>query len=126
MEGPQDSRKAAGALQIPTARHDNHWGMGVSRPPPRYRLVHESPQVYAEHGSGQCLGAELFGPRVEHMAHLLAWMLERTPSVSRILEIPVYHPVLEEGLRSALRDLNANLQRGPAITECCMACGPGD
>ncbi|MBB3183718.1 dihydrolipoamide dehydrogenase [Halomonas fontilapidosi] len=83
-------------------------------------------RLYAEHGSGQFLGAELFGPRVEHMAHLLAWMLEERPSVSRILEMPFYHPVLEEGLRSALRDLNANLQQGPAITERCMECGPGD
>lgn len=83
-------------------------------------------RLYAEHGSGQFLGAELFGPRVEHMAHLLAWMLEQKPNVSRILEMPFYHPVLEEGLRSALRDLNANLQQGPAITERCMECGPGD
>ncbi len=83
-------------------------------------------RLYAEHGSGQFLGAELFGPRVEHMAHLLAWMLEQKLSVSRILEMPFYHPVLEEGLRSALRDLNANLQQGPAITERCMECGPGD
>ncbi|WP_280552771.1 dihydrolipoyl dehydrogenase [Halomonas sp. 25-S5] len=83
-------------------------------------------RLYAEHGSGQFLGAELFGPRVEHMAHLLAWMLEQKLSVSRILEMPFYHPVLEEGLRGALRDLNANLQQGPAITERCMECGPGD
>ncbi|WP_372610048.1 FAD-dependent oxidoreductase, partial [Halomonas sp.] len=58
--------------------------------------------------------AELFGPRVEHMAHLLAWMLEQKLSVSRILEMPFYHPVLEEGLRSALHDLNASLRQGPA------------
>lgn len=83
-------------------------------------------RLYAEHGSGQFLGAELFGPRMEHMAHLLAWMLEQKLNVSRILEMPFYHPVLEEGLRSALHDLNANLQQGPGITERCMECGPGD
>ncbi|MFY0989524.1 dihydrolipoyl dehydrogenase [Halomonas sp. C05BenzN] len=83
-------------------------------------------RLYAEHGSGQFLGAELFGPRVEHMAHLLAWSLEQRLSVSRMLEMPYYHPVLEEGLRGALRNLNANLQLGPAITERCMECGPGD
>ncbi|GGX95376.1 hypothetical protein GCM10007160_23690 [Litchfieldella qijiaojingensis] len=32
----------------------------------------------------------------------------------------------EAGLRTALRDLNANLQLGPAIVERCMECGPGD
>lgn len=83
-------------------------------------------RLYAEHGSGQFLGAELFGPRIEHMAHLLAWSLEQHLSVSRMLEMPFYHPVLEEGLRTALRDLNASLQLGPAITERCMECGPGD
>jgi len=83
-------------------------------------------RLYAEHGSGQFLGAELFGPRVEHMAHLLAWMLEHKPKVSHILTMPFYHPVLEEGLRSALHDLNATLQQGPAIVERCMECGPGD
>ncbi|MFW6345928.1 MAG: dihydrolipoyl dehydrogenase [Halomonas sp.] len=83
-------------------------------------------RVYAEQGSGQFLGAELLGPRVEHMAHLLAWALEQKLSVDRMLAMPWYHPVLEEGLRGALRDLNAKLNRGPAITERCMECGPGD
>jgi len=83
-------------------------------------------RLYAEYGSGQFLGAELFGPRVEHMAHLLAWSLEQRMSVSRMLEMPFYHPVIEEGLRSALRDLNTRLKQGPAVTERCMEFGPGD
>ncbi|MDG1437341.1 MAG: dihydrolipoyl dehydrogenase, partial [Emcibacteraceae bacterium] len=29
--------------------------------------------VYGEQGSGLLLGAEIFGPRAEHLAHLLAW-----------------------------------------------------
>lgn len=82
--------------------------------------------LYAEHGSGQFLGAEMLGPRVEHMAHLLAWALEQKMTVSEMLAMPFYHPVLEEGLRSGLRDLNANLQLGPAISSRCMECGPGD
>ena len=83
-------------------------------------------ELYAEHGSGQFLGAELFGPQVEHMAHLLAWSLEQKLTVSQMLAMPFYHPVLEEGLRSGLHDLQANLRQGPAITERCMECGPGD
>ncbi|MGM0823388.1 MAG: dihydrolipoyl dehydrogenase [Pseudomonadota bacterium] len=81
--------------------------------------------LYAEHGSGQFLGAELFGPQVEHMAHLLAWSLEQKLTVNQMLAMPFYHPVLEEGLRSGLRELQANLQQGAAITEHCMECGPG-
>lgn len=82
-------------------------------------------RLYAEHGSGQFLGAELFGPRVEHIAHLLAWALEQKMGVERMLEMPFYHPVVEEGLRSALRDLNSTLLQGPAMTERCLEYGPG-
>ncbi|EPC01351.1 hypothetical protein L861_12320 [Litchfieldella anticariensis FP35 = DSM 16096] len=83
-------------------------------------------RLYAEHGSGLFLGAEIFGPRAEHLAHLLAWSQQQRLSVAQILDMPFYHPVIEEGLRTALRDLNANLQLGPAIVERCMECGPGD
>lgn len=81
--------------------------------------------LYAEHGTGLLLGAELFGPQVEHMAHLLAWAVEERACVSRLLEMPFYHPVLEEALRSALRDLSAKLEHGPAITARCLEYGPG-
>ncbi|MBZ9538623.1 dihydrolipoyl dehydrogenase [Modicisalibacter tunisiensis] len=83
-------------------------------------------RLYAEHGSGLFLGAEIFGPRAEHLAHLLAWSLQQRLTVSQMLDMPFYHPVIEEGLRTGLRDLNANLQLGPAILEHCMECGPGD
>lgn len=38
--------------------------------------------------------------------------------------MPFYHPVIEEGVRSALRDLNARLHIGPAMIEHCLDCGP--
>ncbi|MGQ7247768.1 dihydrolipoyl dehydrogenase [Halomonas sp. V046] len=82
-------------------------------------------RLYAEHGSGILLGAEMFGPRAEHLGHLLAWAIDQRLTVERLLEMPFYHPVVEEGLRTALRDLNVNLRRGPAITERCLECGPG-
>lgn len=81
-------------------------------------------RVYAEHGSGQFLGAEIFGPRAEHIAHLLAWALQQRMTVAQMLDMPFYHPVIEEGLRTALRDLNANLQLGQTIIERCMECSP--
>lgn len=62
-------------------------------------------KVYAEPGSGRLLGAELMTPHGEHLAHLLALAIERELSVEDVLRMPVYHPVLEEGLRSALRSL---------------------
>lgn len=82
-------------------------------------------RVYGEQGSGIFLGAELIGPRAEHLAHLLAWAHQQRMTVSQMLEMPFYHPVIEEGLRTALRDLNAKLNIGQEYIENCMDCGPG-
>jgi len=71
-------------------------------------------RVYAELGSGHVLGAELMGPDAEHLAHLLAWGIQSGMTVARMLEMPFYHPVVEEGLRTALRDAQAKLDAGAA------------
>jgi dihydrolipoamide dehydrogenase len=82
-------------------------------------------RVYGEHGSGLFMGAEMFGPAAEHIAHMLAWSAQRRLTVSEMLEMPFYHPVIEEGLRTALKDLNRNLSIGPTPEEGCTECGPG-
>ncbi|WP_454690568.1 dihydrolipoyl dehydrogenase [Achromobacter aloeverae] len=70
--------------------------------------------VYADRASGRFLGAEMAGPGVEHMAHLLAWALQQQLTVDAMLEMPFYHPVVEEGLRTALRDASAKLREARA------------
>lgn len=65
--------------------------------------------VYAEAGTGRFLGAEMVGPDAEHIAHLLAWARQLDLTVAQMLELPFYHPVVEEGLRTALRDAQARL-----------------
>jgi dihydrolipoamide dehydrogenase len=70
-------------------------------------------RVYAEIGSGRVLGAELMGPDAEHLAHLLAWGIQAGMTVDRMLEMPFYHPVVEEGLRTALRDARSKLAQAP-------------
>jgi dihydrolipoamide dehydrogenase len=82
-------------------------------------------KVYAEPDGGLFLGAEMFGPAAEHIAHLLAWAAQKRMTVSDMLDMPFYHPVIEEGLRTALRDLNQKLHMGPPAIEHCMDCGPG-
>ncbi len=72
-------------------------------------------RIYADKRTGRLTGAEMFGPRVEHTAHLLAWAVQQNLRVDQALEMPFYHPVMEEGIRTALRDLNANLRRGARI-----------
>ena len=65
--------------------------------------------VYAEVATGLFLGAEMIGPDAEHIAHLLAWARQMNLAIEQMLEMPFYHPVIEEGLRTALRDAQAKL-----------------
>jgi len=66
-------------------------------------------RVYAEARTGRFLGAEMVGPRAEHVGHLLAWAHQSRLTVSDMLAMPFYHPVIEEGLRTALRDARSRL-----------------
>ena len=81
--------------------------------------------VYAEHGTGRFLGAEMVGPSAEHLAHLLAWTIQTGMTVDQILQMPFYHPVLEEGVRTAFRNVNHALGFGPNPPMRCIDCGPG-
>lgn len=67
--------------------------------------------VYAERSTGLFLGAEMVGPSAEHIGHLLAWAVQQQLTIARMLEMPFYHPVVEEGLRTALRDAASRLKR---------------
>ena len=69
-------------------------------------------RVYGEYGTGRFLGAEMIGPRAEHLGHLLAWACQARLTVAQMLDMPFYHPVIEEGVRTALRDLAAELEKG--------------
>ncbi|MDN3638329.1 dihydrolipoyl dehydrogenase [Simiduia curdlanivorans] len=94
----------------------------------RSRVMHKNIgllRVYGEQGTGLLLGAEMFGPAAEHIAHQLAWVIQMRMTVPQILDLPFYHPVIEEGVRTALRDLNHQLHIGPEMVEKCLDCGPG-
>lgn len=82
-------------------------------------------RVYADHAQGRLRGAEMVGPAAEHIGHLLAWSIQRGATVQELLDMPYYHPVIEEGLRTALRDLQRALRMGPAPVPNCIDCGPG-
>jgi len=69
-------------------------------------------RIYAAMDNGRLLGAEMCAPAGEHMAHLLALAIDRSLTVQDLLRMPFYHPVLEEGLRTALRTLAAQLPAG--------------
>lgn len=82
-------------------------------------------KVYGERGTGLFLGVEMVGPAAEHIGHLLAWSVQHRLTVQQMLDSPFYHPVIEEGVRTALRRLNRELQMGPVPVEGCLDCGPG-
>lgn len=66
-------------------------------------------RVYADKNTSILLGAEMTAPAAEHMAHLLALAIAQQLTVAQVLAMPIYHPVLEEGMRTALRQLQKQL-----------------
>lgn len=62
-------------------------------------------RVYANKQSGRLLGAEMVTPRGEHLAHLLAWCIQKKMTVGELIQMPFYHPVMEEALQAALTSL---------------------
>jgi dihydrolipoamide dehydrogenase len=78
----------------------------------RSRVINENHgllHIYAEKETGLFVGAQMVGPRAEHLGHLLAWALQQNMTVHEMLTMPFYHPVIEEGLRTALRDATRQL-----------------
>ncbi|RAL20320.1 dihydrolipoyl dehydrogenase [Lujinxingia litoralis] len=81
-------------------------------------------RIYADRDTGRICGAEMFGPSVEHTAHLLAWTIQCGMTVFEALNMPFYHPVVEEGIRSALRSLTGDLRMTAGNAEK-LRYGPG-
>lgn len=61
-------------------------------------------ELYFHPISRLLVGAEMIGPSAEHIAHQLAWLIEKKTTVDELVNFPFYHPVIEEGLRTAVRD----------------------
>jgi dihydrolipoamide dehydrogenase len=68
------------------------------------RQNHGAARLYFDRASKRFLGAEMAGPRAENIGHLLAWAHQSALTLERMLAMPFYHPVVEEGIRTALRN----------------------
>ncbi len=76
--------------------------------------------LYAAAPDGRLIGADLCDRPCEHLAHMLAWAVQQRQTATQLLEMPFYHPTIEEGLKQALRticaatplDLPENQDRG--------------
>ena len=67
----------------------------------------------------------MIGPVAEHLGHVLAWSIQQGLTVQQMLDSPFYHPCIEEGLRTALRDLQGKLRLTPPANEPCIDCEVG-
>ena len=68
------------------------------------RQNHGAARVYFDRTSKRFLGAEMAGPRAENIGHLLAWAHQAELTLDGMLAMPFYHPVVEEGIRTARRN----------------------
>ena len=69
-------------------------------------------RVYVNSKNDHILGAEMIAPGAENFAHLLMMAIQNEIPLHKLLQLPIYHPVLEEGLRQAL----VNAKSKSAIT----------
>ena len=67
-------------------------------------------EIYIDPITQKILGAEIFTHAAEHLAHLLAWMIDENVTLDDALNKPFYHPTLEEGLRTALKHARRQLK----------------
>lgn len=66
-------------------------------------------RVYVCRQRRMLLGAEMIGPCAEHLAHLLAWSIHQGQTIDTLLDCPIYHPVVEEAVRTALGHARAQI-----------------
>ena len=66
-------------------------------------------EIYVDKKTRKVLGTELFCHEAEHLAHLLAWMVDESLTVDDLLDKPYYHPTITEGIRTALKHARRQL-----------------
>lgn len=72
-------------------------------------------RVYAEKSTGLLLGGAMIAVKGESLAHLLAWAVQQKLTVAQTLELPFYHPVIEEALQGALNNLLGQVDAQPDV-----------
>ncbi len=93
-------------------KQEKAWAIGCSGDNGRARVDGVDAGVlraYVRREDSVIVGGEMIGPRVEHLAQMLAWMAQLELTVEAALALPFYHPTLEESLRACLRDAKRQL-----------------
>ncbi len=60
-------------------------------------------RLYARKSDGLLLGASMMAVKGENLAHLLAWSIQQEMTVHQMLQMPYYHPVIEEAVQATLQ-----------------------
>ncbi|NLY33892.1 MAG: dihydrolipoyl dehydrogenase [Alcaligenaceae bacterium] len=108
---------SAGASKAELDKHNIITGLAEGGSNGRARILSEADSllhIYADAENGTLLGAAGMAPHAEHLAHLLAWAIQRGETAVSLLQMPFYHPVLEEMVQSALQDIVRQLPHKPA------------
>ncbi len=61
-------------------------------------------RIYVNKYSSVVTAAIMIGPHGEHLAHLLVWAITKKMTVVEMLSMPYYHPVVEEFIKTALKN----------------------
>lgn len=61
-------------------------------------------QLYFSKNNKKLVGAQMIGPNAENIAHQINWLIECNINIHKMISLPFYHPVVEEGIRTAIRD----------------------
>ncbi len=67
--------------------------------------------LYVDKSTSKIIGSEMAAPRGEHLAHQIAGWIANDMTVNDALNLPFYHPSLEEGIKSALLDAKKKLKK---------------
>lgn len=65
-------------------------------------------RLYARRNDRTIAGAEMIGAAVEHLAQLVALLVQQRVTVDAALNLPFYHPTYEELLKDCLLELRTN------------------
>ena len=88
-------------------------GSALTETDGRSRILSKKPgvlRIYADRKDGKLLGASMIGARAEHIAQFLALALTQKLDVYQLLDTPFYHPVVEELVQTALRDIARQME----------------
>lgn len=81
--------------------------------------------IYVDKKTAHLAGCEMVCPDAEHLAHLMALAVQKEITIFEMLEMPFYHPTIEEAIRTALRNAADKISQNKKPSELSLcSCSP--